>query len=104
MAQGFYLGHQTNNVAEYTGVIKALETAQSLQAKTMELFCDSELLVKQINGLYKVRSANIKPLYEEALSLLSQFDQWKVTHVYREDNKHADAMVNEALDRQEDVT
>jgi len=104
VAQGFYLGHQTNNVAEYTGVIKALEAAQALQAKTIELFCDSELLVKQINGLYRVRSANIKSLYEDAVNLLSQFDQWQVTHVYREDNTHADAMVNKALDRQEDVT
>ena len=104
VAQGFYLGSQTNNFAEYTGVVKALEAAQQLQAQTIELFCDSELLVKQLNGLYKVRSGNIKPLYQQAVALLSRFDQWKVTHVYREDNKHADAMVNKALDAEKDVT
>lgn len=104
LAKGFYLDHQTNNVAEYTGVIKALEITLKLGSKAIELFCDSELLVKQINGQYKVRSANIKPLYDQAVTLLNQFDQWKVTHVYREDNKHADAMVNQALDAREDVT
>jgi phosphoribosylglycinamide formyltransferase-1 len=104
VAKGFYLGHHTNNVAEYTGVIKALEAAQKLSARTIGLFCDSELLVKQINGQYKVRSANIKPLYEQAIALLGQFDQWQVTHVYREDNKHADAMANQAMDAKDDVT
>ncbi len=104
LAKGFYLGHHTNNVAEYTGVIKALEAARKLSTRTIKLYCDSELLVKQVNGQYKVRSANIKPLYEQAIALLGQFDQWQVTHVNRQDNKHADAMVNQAMDAQDDVT
>lgn len=104
LAKGFYLGHHTNNVAEYTGAIKSLEAALQLQAQTIELYCDSELLVKQLNGLYKVRSDNIKPLFEQAIALLGQFDEWKVTHVYRKDNKHADALVNKALDKAEDIT
>ncbi len=104
MAKGFYLGHLTNNVAEYLGVIKALEIAMELKARAIELFCDSELLVKQINGLYRVRGVSIKPLYEQAVALLNRFDQWKITHVYRKDNTHADAMVNAALDAKKDVT
>jgi formyltetrahydrofolate-dependent phosphoribosylglycinamide formyltransferase len=104
LAKGFYLGHHTNNVAEYTGVIKALEMALDLGAASIELFCDSELLVRQINGQYKVRSANIKSLYVQAVALLSRFDSWRVAHVYRDDNTHADALVNKALDAREDVT
>lgn len=102
-AKGFFLGTNTNNFAEYTGVIKALEAALELKADQIELFSDSELLVKQLNGLYKVRSANIKPLYEQAANLLNRFKQWTVTHVYRSDNKHADALVNQAMDARDDV-
>ncbi|MCP4455872.1 MAG: phosphoribosylglycinamide formyltransferase [Planctomycetes bacterium] len=104
MAKGFYLGHLTNNGAEYAGVIKALEMAVNLGARIIEVFCDSELLVKQINGLYRVRCVTIRPLYEQVVALLNRFDQWKVTHVYRKDNTHADAMVNAALDAKTDVT
>ncbi len=104
VAKGFYLGHLTSNVAEYTGVIKALKMAVDLKARAIELFSDSELLVKQINGLYRVRGANIKPVYEQAVALLNRFDQWKIVHVCRKDNTHADAMVNAALDAKKDVT
>ncbi len=103
VSKGFYLGQATNNVAEYTGIIKALEAAGDLKASSIEIFSDSELLVKQINGKYKVRSANIKPLYDEACTLLAQFANWEVSHVYRSDNKEADAVVNQALDLRQDV-
>ena len=102
-SQGFYLGQATNNFAEYTGIIRALEAAQDLKAGSIEIFSDSELLVKQLNGDYKVRSANIRPLYDEACALLAQFKNWKVSHVYRSENKQADAMVNQALDLEQDV-
>jgi phosphoribosylglycinamide formyltransferase 1 len=103
ISQGFYLGKTTNNVAEYTGIIRALEAAQGLKASAIQIFSDSELLVKQLNGQYKVRSANIKPLFDDASSLLAQFKDWKVSHVYRSANKDADAVVNQALDLGQDV-
>lgn len=103
VSQGFYLGQATNNFAEYTGIIRALQVAQDLKASSIEIFSDSELLVRQLNGDYKVRSANIKPLYDEACTLLSQFSNWKISHVYRSENKQADAMVNQALDLEQDV-
>lgn len=103
VAKGYYLGQATNNFAEYTGIIKALDAAGELGASSIEIFSDSELLVKQLNGQYKVRSANIKPLYDEVCALLARFSHWKISHIYRADNKEADAMVNQALDCGEDV-
>jgi formyltetrahydrofolate-dependent phosphoribosylglycinamide formyltransferase len=103
-AQGFYLGRTTNNVAEYTGITKALETALSLGATHIELFSDSELLVKQINGLYAVRSAKLKPLHQLACELLQRFDSWQIVHILRHKNAQADRLVNLALNRGEDVT
>ncbi len=104
LAQGFYLGHATNNVAEYTGITKALAAALSWGATTIELHSDSELLVKQLNGLYAVRSAKLKPLHQQARELLQQFETWQIIHVLRHKNTHADRLVNMALDRGEDVT
>jgi formyltetrahydrofolate-dependent phosphoribosylglycinamide formyltransferase len=83
--------------------VKALENALEINAEKIMIFSDSELLVKQINGQYKVKSEKILPLYEEAVGLLSQFSKWKVEHVYREKNKIADGLVNEALDLRRDV-
>lgn len=104
VAQAFYLGETTNNVAEYTGIIKALESAQSLGAEAVELYSDSELLVKQLNGQYAVRSPNLKPLYQDARSLLRQFNYWHVFHVLRDQNVLADRLVNQALDEEHDIT
>ncbi|MBN2317376.1 MAG: phosphoribosylglycinamide formyltransferase [Sedimentisphaerales bacterium] len=98
LAKAFFLGRTTNNVAEYTSVIKALEGAGPLGAKRLSVFSDSELLVKQINGEYKVKSEQIRPLYQEAVHLLDQFKSWSVRHVPREKNKEADRLVNQALD------
>lgn len=92
------LGNTTNNVAEYTALVRALERAAELQADTLDIKSDSELLVKQMNGEYKVRNANLLPLYEEANRLRRQFKQVDLTHVYRTENKDADRLCNEALD------
>jgi len=102
-AKGFVLGRTTNNVAEYTGLIKALEAAGQTGAEKLTVFSDSELLVRQINGQYKVKSELIRPLFQQAVNLLRQFKDWKVTHVLREKNKQADALVNQALDAGHDV-
>ena len=102
-ARGIVLGRATNNVAEYTGLIKALDAAAQRGARQLTVFSDSELLVKQINGLYKVKSELIRPLFEQAVSLLAQFGSWQVRHVPREQNTEADKLVNQALDAGHDV-
>jgi len=102
-ARAFFLGRATNNVAEYTGLIRALEAAVLRQANQVTLFSDSELLVRQINGRYRVKSEKIIPLYQQAVQLLSQFQSWKVQHITRDKNTHADKLVNRALDLKRDV-
>ena len=97
------MGKTTNNIAEYTGVVKALEAARRIGAKRIKLFSDSELLVRQINGQYKVKSGNLKGLYNQAMEVLCSFDGWEVVHTVREGNEEADALVNMALDRRRDV-
>ena len=102
-ARGIVLGRATNNVAEYTGLIKALGAAAQHGARQLTVFSDSELLVKQINGQYRVKSELIKPLFEQAVSLLAQFGSWQVRHIQREQNAEADKLVNQALDAGHDV-
>ncbi len=102
-ARGVFLGETTNNVAEYTGFIKALEAAKSIGARCVTVFSDSELLVRQINGQYRVKSENLVELYNSALELLSTFGSWKVIHVPRDKNSAADKLVNLALDKGRDV-
>ncbi|MEJ2703390.1 MAG: phosphoribosylglycinamide formyltransferase [Sedimentisphaerales bacterium] len=102
-ARAFFLGEATNNVAEYTALVKALEATGRLSAERITVFADSELLVKQINGEYRVKSEQIRPLYERAAHLLSQFRKWTVRHVPRQKNKEADKLVNQALDLGHDV-
>ena len=94
---GKYLGIQTNNYAEYSAVVEALKKLKELEVKKADFYLDSELVVKQLNGAYKVKNANIKPLYEEVISLKVDLDV-SFTHIYRNDNKAADAMVNKVLD------
>jgi len=101
--KAFFIGQATNNVAEYAAVIKALETARQLQAKKLIVFSDSELLVRQINGQYKVKNEGLRPLFRQAIELLEGFDSWKVQHITREKNKEADKLVNQALDLGRDV-
>jgi ribonuclease HI len=92
------LGEQTNNVAEYRGLLLGLRRARELGASEVEVVNDSELVARQVNGAYKVKHAALKPLHAEALALLAQFDAWSMRNVPRAQNAHADALVNEALD------
>ena len=102
-AKGFFLGSATNNVAEYTGLLKALEEARQIGAERLDIFSDSELLVKQIKGQYRVKSEHLKPLYNRAADLLQNFEHVRLQHIPREKNTQADGLVNQALDLKKDV-
>jgi len=102
-AKAFFLGQTTNNVAEYTAVIKALKAAKQIGTAKLTIFSDSELLVRQLNGEYKVKSEQIRPLFRQALDLLGEFKNWKVQHIMREKNKETDKLVNQALNLERDV-
>ena len=102
-ANAFCLGHTTNNVAEYTAICKALNAAKQIGAKQITVFSDSELLVKQINGEYRVKSDQLRPLFRQAVDLLGEFENWKVQHITREKNKEVDKLVNRSLDLGRDV-
>src|SRR5579859_7676740 len=93
-----YIGRMTNNVAEYYGLIAALDWAQSNQIHALRIESDSELLVKQMRGQYKVKSADLKPLFERAKKMAHSFASFRIDHVYREQNAEADALANEAMD------
>lgn len=93
-----YLGHATNNVAEYQGLLAALDYALEHNYRRLKVISDSELLTRQINGQYKVRNANLKFLYERASTLIAQLDSFSIDHVRREHNQEADRLANEAMD------
>jgi ribonuclease HI len=93
-----YLGETTNNVAEYSALLLALEKANKLGAKSVEISSDSELMVRQIQGRYKVKNERLKRLYDEATSLIANFDNFTIRHVLRGFNKEADKLANEAID------
>jgi formyltetrahydrofolate-dependent phosphoribosylglycinamide formyltransferase len=97
-ARAFFIGQATNNVAEYTAVIKALEAAKQLAVEKIEIFSDSELFVRQVNGEYRVKSQQLKDLFRKTIELLGEFKQWQVQHVPRKKNEQADRIVNQALD------
>ena len=92
------IGVCTNNVAEYRALLAGLEIAQKAGAQELEVLADSELLVKQVRGEYRVKNAGLKPLHEEAMGRLRQFRRVSVRHVRREENAEADRLVNKALD------
>jgi ribonuclease HI len=96
--EGVYIGDTTNNQAEYQSLKYGLESALALGVKELEVYMDSQLVINQINGLYKVRNQELKPHYERIKTLAQEFDHISFTHVPREMNKLADAMVNQALD------
>jgi ribonuclease HI len=98
-ARGFFLGRTTNNVAEYTGLIRGLEAARARDAREINIFSDSELMVKQIIGEYRVRSGDLQVLFEQVQRLLLTFDRWQIRHLRREENAEADRLVNEVLDK-----
>jgi ribonuclease HI len=93
-----YIGRMTNNVAEYYGLIAALDYAQSNGVRTLRIESDSELLVRQMRGHYKVKSPDLRPLFERAKKMSQTFESFRIDHVYREQNTEADALANEALD------
>src|SRR3989344_3085597 len=96
-----YIGTTTNNVAEYFGLITALQEAAILRAGKVHIFTDSELLAKQFSGEYKTKEPFLRLLAHQAKRLSGFFDECRVTHVPREENKAADKLANEALDGRE---
>ncbi len=94
-----YLGRATNNVAEYAGLIEALETAVSEGALEVEIVSDSELLVKQMLGVYRVKHPNLVPMYQQAKALVRRFRSFSIRHTLRAGNKDADRLANRAVDR-----
>jgi ribonuclease HI len=94
-----YLGMTTNNVAEYRAVLLALEKAFELGAESVIISLDSELVVRQITGEYKVREAHLKPLHRQVLDLLHKFTKYRILHIPREENRRADQLANEAIDQ-----
>jgi uncharacterized repeat protein (TIGR04076 family) len=102
LAAGFFLGRATNNQAEYQGLLNALRLLEAAGAKEIRIVSDSELMVRQMNKQYRVKSPDLRPLYEEAIGRLDRF-RWKMTHTLREGNADADALANEAMDARADV-
>jgi len=95
---GETIGEATNNVAEYKALLRGIELAAAHDADELELVGDSELVVRQVEGRYKVKHAGMKKLHEEVKQALRRFDSWSIHHVRRADNADADRLVNEALD------
>jgi ribonuclease HI len=96
--RGERIGHATNNVAEYKALLLGIELAAARGAPELELVGDSELVVKQVKGEYKVKDANMRKLHAEVKTALQGFERWSIRHVRREHNAEADRLVNEALD------
>src|ERR1700693_2517596 len=94
-----YLGHQTNNFAEYQGLIAALEYAIEHGHKALKVISDSELLVRQIKGIYKVKNATLQELHGRAKQLIAQLDWFSIDHALREHNEEADDLANQAMDK-----
>jgi phosphoribosylglycinamide formyltransferase 1 len=102
-ASGIFIGRATNNVAEYTGLLEGLRSAKRLGASSVDVFSDSELMVRQLNGDYRVKSEILRPFYEDCMALLSEFKAWTMTHIRREKNKLADELANKAMDARKTV-
>lgn len=100
---GEFLGRRTSNFAEYTALIRGLSAAKALRAKSLAIKADSELVVRQINGQYRVKSPDLKPLYMQAQQLIGEIGKVTITHVYREKNARADELANIAMDRESKV-
>ena len=94
-----YLGHRTNNFAEYSGLIAALERVAAHPPKAVKVLSDSELLVKQMRGEYKVKSPELRPLYEKAKTLSHRLEWFAIEHVARRENREADRLANRAMDQ-----
>lgn len=99
-----YIGETTNNQAEYRALLRALQEAADKGAESVTCYLDSELVVKQLNGLYKIKEAGLQALAMEAIKLKNKFKKVEFKHVRREQNVRADELVNQALDEQEKTT
>ena len=95
---GETIGEATNNIAEYRALLRGIELAATHGASELELIGDSELVVRQVEGRYKVKNAGMKELHEEVKRALREFDSWSIRHVRRAENADADRLVNQALD------
>lgn len=100
---GYFLGRMTNNQAEYTALLCSLHAARRAGAAELAIRADSELLVRQIKGVYKVKNPGLKALYDDARRRLRDFKHWEISHVRREANSRADELANAAMDAGEDV-
>lgn len=98
IASSSYLGVCTNNVAEYQALILGLEKATQLQCHTLNIRLDSELIVRQVQGVYKVKNATLKPLFVRVQELLRSFSIWSIAHVPRAENSRADELANRGID------
>src|SRR5271157_1743902 len=94
-----YLGHHTNNYAEYQGLLAALRYAAEHQIKALKVISDSELMVRQMKGIYKVRHPDLRKLYDEAQQLVRRLDHFEIRHALREQNQTADRLANQAMDK-----
>lgn len=94
----YYLGVHTNNFAEYTGLLKALYLAKEMNAEDVTVYSDSELMCRQMTGVYKVKNPQLLALYKEAVSLIGNLKSFRIEHVRREFNKEADSLANMAMD------
>ncbi|MEM1444491.1 MAG: ribonuclease HI family protein [Planctomycetota bacterium] len=101
--RGFYLGETTNNVAEYTGLIRGIELAKTLNPDAVVFVSDSQLMVNQVHGRWKIKADHLRELCQEARAGLAGLPRWDLTHVKRELNKRADALANMAMDARADV-
>ncbi len=100
---GYFLGHQTNNAAEYHAVLRALERVGQCPPQPIVIHSDSELLVRQLTGVYQVKSPKLVPLFRQVQMLLLRIAHWSIRHVPREENTRADALANLAMDAGRDV-
>ena len=100
---GYFLGFMTNNQAEYHALLLALQAAQTCADPAVTIFCDSELLVRQISGQYRVRDAKLRSLFEQVQQWLPRFDGWQISHIPRRQNCRADELASKALDARNHV-
>jgi ribonuclease HI len=97
-ARSFYLGKCSNNVAEYKALIFGLQAALELGCRQLEIFLDSQLIVRQVQGQYKVKNAGLKPLFAQVKQLLAKLNSFTISHVPRNENKRADELANRGID------
>jgi ribonuclease HI/probable phosphoglycerate mutase len=98
IARSLYLGRSTNNVAEYKALVLGLEAATQLGCRRLTIFMDSQLIVRQVQGRYKVKNANLKPLFDKVKGLLANINKWSIDHIPRAENKRADELANRGID------